>query len=123
MNPPQEEAWSCSKKAVRDCKRTSPGLMFLTCFCFRVARTLPPVQPFFKYFGSRDREPRSTKVSGVRLFADAFVWDHRGIPPSVAPSGNPQTVASPSPTLQPTPVGLGLRRPGPRGADPRSRHR
>src|SRR5260370_22466440 len=109
MNTAQDEAWSVSKKAVMDCKRTSPGLMFLTCFCFRVARTLPPVQPFFKYFGTRHREPRSTKVSGVRLFADAFVWDHRGIPPSVAPSGTRQTGASSSPTLPPSPVLLDLR--------------
>src|SRR5260370_42664344 len=56
-----------------DCKFTSPGLMFFNLrFVFEVAWPLPPVQQFFKCFGSRDREARSTKVSGGRLVAHAF---------------------------------------------------
>jgi hypothetical protein len=38
MNTAQDEAWSVSKKAVMDCKLTSPGLMFFQlAFVFDVA--------------------------------------------------------------------------------------
>src|SRR6266436_5133869 len=71
MNTAQDEACSVSKSAVMDCKLTSPGLMFLTCFVF----VWPGRYRLFSLSSNTSGATiasRSTKVSGGRLVAVAF---------------------------------------------------